>query len=191
MANDVNKSVCVEQTKQWLRDIVIAHNFCPFAKKELESGRVRFSLCEETQKEKILSALIDECQRLDINPEIETTLIVFSKAMEDFDLYLNIVELADELMNLQGYEGVYQLATFHPDYVFAGSDKTDAANYTNRSPYPLLHLIREESLEQVLESYPDPESIPEKNINKARELGVAYFHRVLINIQRNKLDKSQ
>ncbi len=188
MTNDINRSDSIEQTKQWLQDVIITLNFCPFAKKEFDSGRVRFALCEETEREKILSAVIDECQRLDINSEIETTLIVFSEGLEDFDQYLNVVELADELMNLQGYEAVYQLATFHPDYVFAGTDKMDAANYTNRSPLPLLHLIREESLEQALKNYPDPESIPEKNINKARELGLTYFHRMLEKIKGKSLD---
>jgi len=183
MENDTNTSNSIEQTKKWLQEVIIAHNFCPFVKKEFDSGRIRFALSEETEKAKILSTVVDECQRLDINKDIETTLIVFSKGLKSFDQYLNIVELADELMNLQGYEGVYQLATFHPNYVFAGTDKTDAANFTNRSPYPLLHLIRETSLEQALKNYPDPDSIPENNINKARELGVAYFHRMLTNIK--------
>lgn len=188
MNNQDNKKNTIEAVKQWLKDVVIEHDFCPFAKKELESGRVRFALCEATEKEKILSALIDECQRLDVNSGIETTLIVFSKGLEDFDQFLNVVELADELMNLQGYEGVYQLATFHPDYVFAGTDKEDAANYTNRSPFPVLHLIREASLEQVLKNYPDPELIPQNNINKARELGATYFHRLLRKIKENNFD---
>ena len=183
-----NKMNAVESVKQWVQNIIVAHNFCPFAKKEFDTGRMRFTQCKEAEKEKILSAVIDECQRLDIYPEIETTLIVFSSGLEDFDQYLNVVELADELMNIQGYEGVYQLATFHPDYTFAGTDKTDAANYTNRSPYPLLHLIREDSLELVLKNYPDPESIPKKNINKARELGTAYFHKMLSNIKGESLD---
>jgi len=188
MNNQDNKENKIEAVKQWLQDVIIEHNFCPFAKNEFESGRVRFALCEEAEKEKILSALIDECQRLDVNSGIETTLIVFSKGLESFDQFLNVVELADELMNLQEYEGVYQLATFHPDYLFAGTDKMDAANYTNRSPYPVLHLIREESIEQALKSYPDPESIPKSNINKARELGAAYFHQVLTKIKGKNLD---
>jgi len=183
MTHTNKQTDCVQQTKRWLQDVIIENNFCPFAKKEFDAGRIRFVDCEETEKEKILSALIDECQRLDTDRAIETTLIIFSRGLNDFDQYLNIVELADELMNLQGYEGVYQLATFHPGYVFAGADEMDAANFTNRSPLPLLHLIREASLEQALINYPDPESIPENNINKARELGMTYFLRVLTNIK--------
>jgi len=170
--------------RSWIEQVIVGHNFCPFAKNELGEERVRFSVCGECDKEKILNTVIDECQFLDLNPDTETTLIIFSKGLRNFDQFLNLVELADELMSLQGYEGVYQLATFHPDYCFAGLDVSDAANFTNRSPYPVLHLIREQSLEQALQNYPEPELIPENNIRLAREKGAGYFQNLLITLKK-------
>jgi hypothetical protein len=82
-------------------------------------------------------------------------------------------------MHKQGYEGVYQVATFHPDYRFADSDESDASNYTNRSPYPMLHILREASVEKVLANYPDPEGIPERNIGLTRELGLTAMQKLL------------
>ncbi|MEP1552769.1 DUF1415 domain-containing protein, partial [Paraglaciecola sp.] len=97
----------------------------------------------------------------------------------DFDKYLDLVDGANEFIERGGYGGLYQIATFHPDYCFDGEKSNDAANYTNRSPYPILHLLREASLEQVLKNYPNPENIPDNNITKARELGVNYFKKQL------------
>lgn len=100
--------------------------------------------------------------------------------MESFDDFLDAVEIGDELMLAQGYEGVYQLASFHPDYCFEGSDEEDAANYTNRSPYPMLHLIREASIEKALAHYPkDPDLIPETNVKLARKLGLQKMQTLL------------
>ena len=93
--------------------------------------------------------------------------------------YLDLVEMAEDLIEEEDYEGVYQVASFHPDYLFAGSDSEDPANYTNRSPYPMLHLLREESIEKALEHYSgDPDEIPERNIRFAREKGLAYMKRL-------------
>ena len=91
------------------------------------------------------------------------------------------MDIADQLLTQHGYDGTYQLASFHPEYCFAGSDDNDAANYTNRSPFPMLHLLREDSLEMALENYPDPEQIPNRNVEKARTLG--------LDIMKAKLDK--
>jgi hypothetical protein len=122
--------------------------------------------------EMCLENLIDECARLDENENIETTLLIYPKAFANFDEYLDFVEIAERLLEVEDYEGIYQLASFHPNYCFEGSNENDAANYTNRSPYPMLHLLREESLEKALETYPNPENIPENNIKLTRELGL-------------------
>ncbi|MDH5392782.1 MAG: DUF1415 domain-containing protein [Gammaproteobacteria bacterium] len=165
----------VEKCKSWVEQVVIAHNFCPFAKKEFDQGRVHFHVCDETAVENALQCVIDECQRLDSEQAIATTLVIFSRILERFDDFWQFAEMADELLALQGYQGVYQLASFHPDYCFDAEPENDAANYTNRSPLPMLHLIREKSMERALASYPDAASIPGNNIVKARELGEAYF----------------
>ena len=106
---------------------------------------------------------------------IDTDFYIYS----DFDDFLDLVAIADDLLIAQAYEGVYQLASFHPDYCFAEASPDDAANYTNRSPYPILHLIREASIEQVLNHYPEPENIPLRNIALTRELGSNYLQALL------------
>lgn len=169
----------IEASKSWVEQVVIGHNFCPFAKREYDSGRIRFVLSESIKFEDGLQALIKECEMLDENNEIETTLIIFSKQLAEFDDFLDFVDMANQLMPMQGYEGIYQLANFHPDYCFADEEENDAANYTNRSPWPMLHIIREESMEKALETYPDPQSIPENNIKLAREKGCQHFQNIL------------
>jgi hypothetical protein len=106
---------------------------------------------------------------------IETSFLIFPRAFSKFDDYLYLLSLAESFLKKKGYEGVYQVASFHPLYLFAGSDENDPANYTNRSIYPMLHLLREESIDKALENYNDPENIPERNINFAREKGLVYM----------------
>jgi hypothetical protein len=116
-----------------------------------------------------------ECQRLDEDESIETSLLIFPDAFTDFDAYLNMVEMAEALLDDQDYEGVYQVASFHPEYRFADAPEDDPANFTNRSVYPMLHLLREDSLEKAIDAHPDAEAIPERNILFAREKGLAYM----------------
>jgi hypothetical protein len=114
-------------------------------------------------------------QFLDQSDDIETTLIIFPDSFAGFEDYLDLVELAEELASDQDYDGIYQVASFHPDYCFADAPQDDPANYTNRSIYPMLHLLREESLTKALENFPDPEGIPDRNIDFAREKGLKYM----------------
>ena len=146
-------------------------NFCPFAKRELDRDSVRYVVCDALELESCVESVFEECVFLDSNEAVETTLIVFSKAFKSFDDFLDCVDIAEQLLTQQGYDGVYQMASFHPDYCFADATNDDAANYTNRSPFPMLHLLREASLEKALVSYPDPENIPKRNVDKAREIG--------------------
>lgn len=162
----------ITETKKWLETVVIALNICPFAKRELERGSIRFQVENSNEIETCLENLINECERLDEDESIETTLLIYTKAFADFDEYLDFVEIAERLLEVENYEGIYQVASFHPNYCFDGSIENDAANYTNRSPYPMLHLLRESSLEQALSHYENPEKIPENNIQLAHEWGV-------------------
>lgn len=179
----LNDSTIIEQTQHWVRSVIVGLNFCPFAKRELESETIHFQVSNESglgsSMEECLHQLFDECKRLDEHAEIETSLLIFSNGFQDFNNYLDLVELANALIIDQGYEGIYQLASFHPQYCFEGEAADDAANYTNRSPYPMLHLIREASLEQALANYPDPELIPERNIEFAREKGLDTMKQML------------
>lgn len=169
----------IDETKKWLETVVIAHNICPFAKRVFDDGGIHFAVENSTDVEMCLENLLDECARLDENETIETTLLIYTKAFVDFDEYLDFLEIAERLLEVEDYEGIYQLASFHPNYCFEGSTENDAANYTNRSPYPMLHLLRESSLEKALETYQNPENIPENNIKLTRELGLQKMRETL------------
>lgn len=173
------KSNVIEHTQQWLEEVVIGLNFCPFAKREIRKNAVRFILNESGDMHETLEQLVAECQFLDAHPETETTLLILPNAFEDFLYYLDLTEMAEDLLAEQGYEGVYQVASFHPEYCFADTDTDDAANYTNRSPFPMLHLLREASLDIAIDNFPDIDSIPETNMQKARNLGTQFFKAIL------------
>ena len=161
-------------TELWVRDLVVGLNLCPFAAMPLQQGRIRFQVCGETQFENIYRALLAEMGQLVGIPaeETETSLFIVPQGLEAFDDYLELLYAVDAVIPEAGLDGVLQLASFHPDYRFEGVEVDDPANYTNRSPYPMFHLIREASLEQALTGYPDPELIPQRNMEKLRELGL-------------------
>lgn len=150
----------------WLKNIVVGLNLCPFAKVPYNEKRVRIvaDLCQN--EELAFERIIGEINLLDESEpqKLETTLLIFPNLFEDFAHYNDFLYTANEFIRLRGWEGVYQIASFHPEYQFSGTDKNDAENYTNRSPYPILHFIREESLTAAIEAYPDVDGIPDKNI---------------------------
>ncbi|MEI6267345.1 MAG: DUF1415 domain-containing protein [Methylococcaceae bacterium] len=169
----------IAATQNWLKTIIIDYSICPFAKRELERGSIRFVVSHDTDIESCLSNLMLECDRLNSDAGIETTLIIYDQAFICFDDYLDFVELAEELLLVEDYDGVYQLASFHPDYCFDGVKQDDPANYTNRSPYPMLHLLRETSIDRAVDTYPHTEDIPQRNIELMRELGLAKVQALL------------
>lgn len=132
---------------------------------------MRFSATEVKTEEDLLQQLKHELQLLDNDNAIETTLLIHPAVLTDFYDYNQFLAQAENLLVDLGLEGVYQIASFHPDYQFAGTQPDDAENYTNRSPYPILHILREQSLARVLENYPNPELIPERNIELLLGLG--------------------
>lgn len=165
----------IAQTKKWITDVVIGCNFCPFASREVKKDTVRYVVEHGKDVEHCLQLVLHECIHLDIEKDIVTTLIIFPESFKLFFEYLDFVDLAERLLKRNHYEGVYQLASFHPDYVFADAKKNDAANYTNRSVYPMIHLLRETSIDAALENFPNAEEIPDRNIRFAREKGEAYM----------------
>ena len=169
----------IASTLAWLKTGIIEYSICPFAKSAVESGSVRFAVSHDPDIESCLMDLMQECDRLDTDADIETTLLIYAEGFTAFDDYLDFLELAETLLMEQGYEGVYQLASFHPDYCFDGAKLNDPANYTNRSPYPMLHLLRETSIERAVSSYLHPEDIPQRNIGLTRELGLAKMQALL------------
>ena len=159
------------QTKMWLETVVVGFGFCPFASREMDHGRVRYSVIPSGEVFACLQSLLGECRLLDENSSIETALLVFPCGFDDFKDFLALLDLAEKLLVDQAYGGTYQLASFHPLYCFANSTEEDAANYTNRSPYPMLHLLREDSVAKALATFSNPETIPGRNIEFARAFG--------------------
>jgi len=171
----MNPEQRIDRTKKWIIDVVIGCNFCPFAANVVKQKTIFYKVEEDTDIETCLDSFAQEMERLDNDSTIETSLLIFPNAFQQFDDYLDLLSLAEKLLKRKGYEGIYQLASFHPLYLFANSDENDPANYTNRSIYPMLHLLREESIDKALAYYKDPESIPARNINFAKEKGLSYM----------------
>jgi uncharacterized protein len=165
----------ITHTENWIQKVVVGLNLCPFAAKEVKNNTIRYVVIENPDIEELLKTIINECIYLDENAGTETTLLILPNMLTDFEEYLDLVALAEDLLADQEYEGIYQIASFHPHYLFDGTDETDAANYTNRSPYPMLHLLREESIDKALEKHPNYENIPDRNIEFTRQKGVEYM----------------
>ncbi|WP_449284824.1 DUF1415 domain-containing protein [Marinobacter sp. PE14] len=176
----------INATRKWVEDVVVGYNLCPFAKRELVRNRVRFVVSEAETEDELLQALHSELQRMEDEPEIETTLLIHPGVLQDFGPYNEFLDAADGLLAYLEMEGVYQIASFHPNYQFAGTEPDAVENYTNRSPFPMLHLLREASLEAAIDSYPDVDGIPQRNIELMNELGSEKMRSIL----RSCLDES-
>jgi hypothetical protein len=171
----------IQHSQKWLEDVIVAHNFCPFAKRELIKNSIRFDVVEHQDIEPCLEALIAACETMDEDAEVETTLLILPNGFTDFESYLDLLDVSERILEARRYEGVYQLASFHPNYCFDEADSDDPANYTNRSPYPMLHLLREASIEASLKNIEDPEAIPLNNIERARSIGLEALEKQLEN----------
>ncbi len=171
---EINEQV-IAQTKKWINEVVIGCNFCPFAARVIKQEAVHYKVEPATKMSACLQSFLTEVERLDNDDTIETSFVILPNAFENFKDYLDLVSIAEELLKEKGYNGIYQLASFHPLYLFAGTTENDAANYTNRSLYPMLHLLRESSIDKALEHYSDPEAIPQRNINFAQAKGMLYM----------------
>ncbi len=169
----------IDSVKYWLEKTIIGFNFCPFAKKEFVNESIHYEIVDEINTQEQLLALSYELERLDKQANIETTLFIMPVGLDRFFDYLDFLELANNLSIELGYEGIYQLASFHPNYCFADVQQNDPTNYTNRSPVPIIHIIREASLEKILANYPDPEEIPLRNIRLTEEMGNQIFKDIL------------
>jgi hypothetical protein len=160
-------------TRHWVETVVIDLNLCPFAKRELVRDRIRFVCSEAEDEEGLLFDLQTELQLLQDDDSIETTVLSHPKVLTDFDAYNQFLDLVDALLSEMRLTGELQVASFHPDYQFADTEPDEVSNTTNRSPFPMLHLIREASLEEAVDNYPDPEDIPARNIETVEGIGKA------------------
>lgn len=171
----------IEQTRIWLERAVIGLNLCPFAKAVHTKGQIRWVLSPATQPTALLEELQRELQFLAAaDPEaVDTTLIVHPGVLQDFADFNDFQDVAEALLDEMGLEGVLQVASFHPQFQFADAPADDIGHSTNRSPFPTLHLLREDSIERAVEAFPQAESIYERNIETLRELGAAGWQRLL------------
>lgn len=169
----------IGSSQLWVKNVIVKYNICPFAKKEVDRGSIRYSEEKSTDIEGVLDSLTEECKYLDDNDATETTLLILSEACTDFEAFLDLVYLSNHLLKISGYEGVYQLAHFHPDYCFSGDDEDAASNYSNRSPFPTLHIIRELSMEKAIAVHPDVDAIPDRNIEFLNKKGSPFFAELL------------
>lgn len=177
--NYPDKETIILQTKKWIIDVVIGCNFCPFAAKEIKRDTIQYEVLNDATSNTALQAVMTIIYHLDTAKQIETSLLILPGSFDLFEEYLHLLELAERLLVKEKYEGIYQIASFHPKYLFAGSNEDDPSNYTNRSPYPMLHFLREESLSKAIDSYPDIEDVPNRNIAFTREKGLRYMQQLL------------
>jgi hypothetical protein len=171
----------IADTRRWLEKAVIGLNLCPFAKAVYVKGQVRFVLSDATTPEALLEELAEELLHLRDTPaeQIDTTLIVHPQVLTDFLDYNDFLDNADAAVEALDLQGILQVASFHPQYQFAGTAPDDVSNYTNRAPWPTLHLLREDSVERAVAAFPDPDVIVERNIATLDTLGVEGWNKLL------------
>jgi uncharacterized protein len=168
----------IAQTKKWIVDVVVGCNFCPFAAREIKRGSIHYEVLQTATTETTLQTVVKIFNLLDSDETIETVLIILPHAYDSFTNYLDMVDKAETLLEKESYEGIYQLASFHPQYLFAGSNNLDASNYTNRSPYPMLHFLREDSVSKAIDAHPNIDDVPEQNVYFAKEKGLEYMQKL-------------
>lgn len=164
---------------RWVDEVIIGQQFCPFAKVPRDNNRIKLTICNDKKIAEVLASIAKECKHLDDNPQVETSLIACTNGLTKFDDYLDVLDMANGLLEDLGYLGVYQLASFHPEYQFEGEAPQSTSNYTNRSIVPIFHIIREASITQALQFIEHPEDIPERNMAHAQALGLDFFKRYL------------
>ena len=172
----------LEETTAWLEKAVIGLNLCPFAKAVHSKGQIRWVLSDATEPMALLELLVHELQHLAAaDPEsVDTTLIVHPQVMGDFMDFNDFLGVAEDALAELNLDGVLQIASFHPQFQFAGTDIDDITNATNRSPYPTLHLLREDSVERAVAAFPEAEDIFERNIDTLRRLGPEGWKQLLL-----------
>jgi uncharacterized protein len=182
LSDESNEGDVVAATRHWLEVAVIGLNLCPFAKAVHVKRQIRYAVTQASDESELLAVLRDELSLLakaDAN-DIDTTLLIHPKALTDFIDYTAFLRQTDRLLRKEGHEGTLQIASFHPAYEFAGSAPDDIENCSNRSPYPMLHLLREDSIERAVAAFPDAGEIYQRNIETLRRLGHAGWRQLFV-----------
>lgn len=165
----------VALTKEWLEGVVLKYNLCPFAHSPVRGKRVRYAVARGTQRRTLLEVLRQELLLLrePAQQHVDTTLLILPDAFPEFFEFNDFMDAVDALVARLKLAGIFQVVSFHPDYLFAESDELDFANHTNRSPFPMLHLLREDQVTRAVETHPNVEDIPELNTMRLRNLSEA------------------
>jgi hypothetical protein len=176
----MDREAVVEETRRWITNVVIGLNLCPFARRPFEGGLIRYSVTDAADAEALRAELERELLALAAIPstEVETAFLIHPAALADFLDYNDFVAECDDLLADLELEGVIQIAGFHPLYRFAGTRPDDVTNYTNRSPYPMLHLLREDSVSRVNDDPAKVAGIPKQNMATMRRLGLSGLNKI-------------
>lgn len=171
----INEEFVLQQTRHWLEKAVIGLNLCPFAKAVYVKNQVRLVVSKARHADDLLEELDRELDLLVATPatEIDTTLLIHPTLFEDFLDFNDFLEIAEDVIDEHELDGVVQLASFHPKFQFEGTEPDDISNYTNRAPFAMLHLLREESVDRAVEAFPQADAIFEANIATLEKLGLA------------------
>jgi uncharacterized protein len=169
----VPAELAIAETRAWVRRAVIGLNLCPFARAVDAKDQIRYVFSDATDPETLLATLVVELQRLaDTDPEVvDTTMVIHPRVFAEFEDFNDFLELADAAVEDLDLDGVLQVASFHPHFQFADTEPDDITNATNRSPYPTLHLLREESVDRAVAAFPEAEAIFERNMATLEKLG--------------------
>lgn len=178
---NVSHQEVIDSTVHWLEKAVIGLNLCPFAKSVHVKQQIRYVVSEAETPQQLMDDLQRELEILaEASPDkIETSLLIHPKVLNDFLDFNDFLDVADAMLEEMDLAGIIQIANFHPDYQFADTEIGDIENYTNRSPYPTLHLLREDSIDKAVEAFPDAEEIFERNMDAMRKLGHEGWHELM------------
>lgn len=171
----------LEETRCWIKNFVIAHALCPFAQKPFQENRIRYVVAQTSDEKELVDVVVEELyylEKVDIST-FETSLLIVPNCLLEFEKYNQYISVVDAVLEQMKLEGIIQIATFHPSYRFEDLTNDDVRNYTNRSPYPMFHLIREQSVEKVREIYPQIHEIPQKNMESLLNLGEEAINSIL------------
>lgn len=177
----------IAATRTWLERAVIGLNLCPFARAPYRQSQVHFAVSDAVDEEGLLTDLVSEIEALlDRPPEQrDTTLLILTEGLTDFAAFNDFASASEGLLDALGLEGILQIATFHPDYCFADTPSDAIENYTNRSPYPILHILREDSVSRAVDAMQDPGEIYHANISTLRSLGKTGWDRLWVETRKN------
>ena len=191
----MDTSLVIDASQRWLETVVVRHGLCPFASRVLNKNCLRFFVSEATTSEALVDDLIKELLHMNHHSrdELETSLLIHPYVLTDFQDYNDFLDVVDTVIDEAGLHGVIQVASFHPDYQFADSDEDDAANYTNRSPFPMLHLLREASIDEAVRDWTakgrNMEDIPLNNVETLRRMGKSLLEKQLLACKEPVIEK--